>query len=823
MEVVHMRVMKFGGSSVGNAGRIRHVLDIVKESAARDRNLVVVLSAYQGVTDQLIETSRLAARSDKQYLNNLRSIKKRHLETLAELVSSRRRGAAESFIRDRLADLSEVLHGVYFTKELTNRTLDYVMSFGEILSTYTIAEALKGGSLRCEFVDSRLLIKADDTFGAGKVKYDLTFHNIQSHFRRHRGLQIACGFIASTTDNDTVTLGRGGSDFTASLFGAALGAKEIEIWTDVDGVMTADPRKVEKAFSILRMTFEEAMEMSHFGAKVIHPPTMQPALDRNIPIRIKNTFNPGFSGTLVGKRDPSGRFPIKGISSIDEIALLRIQGSGMVGPAGIGRRIFSALAKKDINVLMLTQASSEYSLCLAVLPKDAAAAKILIEDELRYEIKDHQIEGVLIEDRLSVVAIVGENMRKTTGISGKLFQALGKNGINVVAIAQGSSELNISTVVAKTDEAKALNALHDAFFLSGTKSLHVFIVGTGLIGGTLLKQIAQHRQFLLRTQYVDVKVQAIANSRKMLFDGIGSFGQHWRERLRTEGAPMNLLEFVRRMKNMNLPHSVFVDCTASQELVKQYHGILQSSISIVTPNKKANAGDWTRYEQLHETALKHNVRFLYETNVGAGLPIINTMNDLVAGGDRILRIEGVLSGTLSYVFNSFAEGRLFSEIVREAKTQGYTEPDPRDDLNGLDVGRKLLILAREAGYPLQFKDIRVKSLIPRSLLRAHSVEEFLQKLRTIDAHYEHQRLSAAREGKVLRYVATFAEGKAQVSLQPIGPDHPCYSLSGSDIVIALTTVNCRDHPVVIKGPGAGADNTATGVFADIIRISHHLG
>ena len=813
--------MKFGGSSVGNAARIRHVLDIVKDAVARDRNLVVVLSAYQGVTDQLIEASHLAARADKQYLSRLRSVRNRHLDTLAELIPQPRRSKAESFVRDRLADLSEVLHGVFFTKELTVRTLDYVMSFGEILSTYTIAEALISRHVKSEFVDSRLLIKADETFGAGEVKYDLTYRNIQTYFRRHRGLQVACGFIASTTDNDTITLGRGGSDFTASLYGAALGAKEIEIWTDVDGVMTADPRKVEKAFSIPAMTYEEAMEMSHFGAKVIHPPTMQPLLDRNIPIRIRNTFNPGFPGTLVGDRNTPARFPVKGISSIDEIVLLRLQGSGMVGQADIGHRVLSALARKGINVLMLTQASSEYSLCLAVLPGEATLAKTLIEEELRHEIKDHHIDGVYLENHLSVVAIVGENMRKTTGISGKLFQTLGKNGINVVAIAQGSSELNISTVIARDDEAKALNALHDTFFLSGTKSIHVFVVGTGLIGGTLLKQIAQHRQFLLRTQYLDVRIEAIANSRKMLFDGGSSFGQHWRERLVSEGILMNLCEFMRRMKNMNLPNSVFVDCTASQDLVKQYSEILQSSISIVTPNKKANAGEWDLYERLHETALKHNVRFLYETNVGAGLPIINTMNDLVAGGDRILRIEGVLSGTLSYVFNSFTEGKKFSEIVREAKERGYTEPDPRDDLNGLDVGRKLLILAREAGYRLQFKDIRVKSLVPRRLLRARSVAEFLQRLRTVDDFYEKQRRNAAQEGKVLRYVASFTDGRAEVSLKAVGRDHPCHGLTGSDINIALTTVNCRDHPIVVKGPGAGADNTATGVFADIIRISHH--
>jgi len=818
-----MKVLKFGGSSLGIPSRIEHVMDIIEDAYSRQKEQVVVCSAYQGVTDQLIRTSLLAAKGDRKYLADLRSIRKRHLDTLAELIPARRRRKAEAFVRDRLVDLSDVLHGVYFTKELTNRTKDYVMSFGEILSTFTITEALKSRHVACGYVDSRLLIKADDTFGAGKVKYDLTYHLIRSYFRKQRGLQIACGFIASTTDNDTVTLGRGGSDFTASLYGAALGAREIEIWTDVDGVMTADPRKVEKAFSIPQMTYEEAMEMSHFGAKVIHPPTMQPALDLNIPIRIRNTFNPGFEGTLIGKRDATGKFPIKGISSIDEIALLRMQGSGMVGLAGIGRRIFSALARKEINVLMVTQASSEYSLCLAVLPQIAQTAKHVIEEELKYEIKDHQIEGVLVEDGLSVVAIVGENMRKTTGISGKLFQALGKNGINVVAIAQGSSELNISTVIGKADEAKALNALHDAFFLSGTKSLHLFIVGTGLIGGTLLKQIAQQRQFLLRTQYLDVRVQAVANSRAMVFDNSDSLSQHWRERLTDQGSAMNLHEYIKRMKAMNLPNSVFVDCTASNALVEQYLGILQSSISIVTPNKKANAGRRALYEMLHQTALKHNVRFLYETNVGAGLPIINTMNDLVAGGDRILRIEGVLSGTLSYVFNSFKEGRAFSDIVKEARAQGYTEPDPRDDLNGLDVGRKLLILAREAGYPLEFKNIKVKSLIPGPLLKAPSVADFLKRLRTLDGFYERAREKAAREGRVLRYIASFVGGKAQVSLQAVGRDHPCFSLSGSDIMIALTTVNCRDHPIVIKGPGAGAENTATGVLADIIRISHHQG
>ncbi|HTO94921.1 MAG TPA: bifunctional aspartate kinase/homoserine dehydrogenase I, partial [Bacteroidota bacterium] len=652
-----MHVMKFGGSSLGTPERIRGVVAIIRRARRHQGSIVVVCSAFEGITDQLIATSRQASRGDRKYLASLRSIRDRHTRALETLVPARLRASGDRFVRAQLADLSGVLHGVLFTEELTQRTLDYTMSFGELLSTFIVAEALRAAGLRAGFVDSRQLIKTDDTFGAARVRADLTTLLIRQYFHKHGGIQCACGFIASTADNDTTTIGRGGSDLTASIYGAALGAREIEIWTDVDGVMTADPRKVEKAFSIPRMTYEEAMEMSHFGAKVIHPPTMQPALDRNIPIRIRNTFNPEFPGTVIGKRDATSPFLVKGISSIDDVALLRIQGSGMVGIAGIGRRVFSALAKGEINVLMVTQASSEYSLCLAVAPASAAAAKRLVEEELRYEIRDRQIESVVIEGNLSAVAVVGADMRRKAGISGKLFRALGRNGINVAAIAQGSSELNISTIVDRSDEAKALNALHDAFFLSGTKSLHLFIVGTGLIGGALLRQIAAQRKVLRKTQSLDMRVVAVANSRKMLFDGGASLTGDWRRRLGDSAPAMHLETFVRRMREMNLPNSVFVDCTASDAIVAQYRRILESSISIVTPNKKANAGPYALYDRLHRTALRHNVRFLYETNVGAGLPIINTINDLIAGGDRILKIEGVLSGTLSYLFNSFTAGR----------------------------------------------------------------------------------------------------------------------------------------------------------------------
>jgi aspartokinase/homoserine dehydrogenase 1 len=797
-------------------------MDIVTGSHRRFRNMVVVVSAFQGVTDTLIAMSRQAAAGDRKYHGPLRALRSRHLDAFSELVPVRRRRSGEPFVRDRLNDLTDVLHGLSYTRELTARILDYIMSFGEVLSSFTIAEAFRARDEGCTFTDSRTLIKTDDTFGSAHVRYDLTYHAIRSWFRKHRGLHVAPGFIASTTDNDTTTLGRGGSDFTAALYGAALQADEIEIWTDVDGVMTADPRKVKRAFSIPRMTYAEAMEMSHFGAKVIHPPTMQPALDHRIPIRIKNTFHPEFPGTLIASRNGSDRFSIKGISSIDEIAMLRIQGSGLVGVAGIGRRIFNALSSRNVNVMLTSQASSEYSICLAVAPNLAATAKRLIEEEFRYEIRDRSINEVVIEPALSVVAIVGENMRRTPGISGRLFQALGRNGINVVAIAQGSSELNISTVIARADEAKALNVLHDAFFLSGTRQLNLFVVGTGLIGGALLRQIAQQKQILLHGRNLDIRVQAVADSRFMLFPPHAVAPQLWKQRMKEEGAPMRLEDFVHRMKAMNLPKSVFVDCTASDEVAGMYRGIFSSSISIVTPNKKANAGTMTRYRALRHAALKHNVRFLYSANVGAGLPVINTIDDIVAGGDRILSIEGVLSGTLSYIFNRLRAGVRWSDVVREAMELGYTEPDPREDLNGRDVGRKLMILVREAGFALERRDIALSPVVPRTMLRSGSVRDFLKRLPSLDDSFEEMRRNAERNGKVLRYLASWGDGPTRVGLREVPPDHPAASLTGSGVTVTLRTAARRDHPVVISGPGAGAEVTASAVLADIIRIGHQF-
>ena len=586
--------------------------------------------------------------------------------------------------------------------------------------------------------------------------------------------------------------------------------------------MTADPRKVKNAFSLPHITYEEAMELSHFGAKVIHPPTIQPAFSKKIPIVIKNTFNPEFAGTFINNKPNSGGFTIKGLSSIDNISVIRVQGSGMIGVSGIAQRIFSALAKVKINVILITQASSEHSLCIAVLPGYARLAKQSIEEEFRYEISENLVNNVIIENNLSIVAVVGENMRRAPGISGKVFQALGRNGINIIAIAQGSSELNISTVISNNYESKALNALHDSLFLSREKSVNIFLVGTGLIGGTLLRQIDNQIDYLSREFALEFKIVGLANSRKMLIDPDGIEVNKWKEELNSKGLHTDLEKFIENMRALNLSNSVFIDCTASKAVVENYPEIFSSNISIVTPNKIANSLGYDFYLNLKQLALKHNVKFLYETNVGAGLPIIGTLKDLVSSGDEIQKIEGILSGTLSYIFNTFSKENPFSDVVKLAKEKGYTEPDPREDLSGMDVARKLLILAREAGLKLELRDIKIEKILPPEVERAKSINEFFIKLKEYDNDFECMREKAAAKGNLFRYIAKLENSKAVVSMQEVNTDHPFYFLSGIDNVIAFTTKYNQERPVVVKGPGAGADVTASGVFADIIRAARYL-
>ncbi|MCB0846484.1 MAG: bifunctional aspartate kinase/homoserine dehydrogenase I, partial [Bacteroidetes bacterium] len=673
------------------------------------------------------------------------------------------------------------------------------------------------------FVNARLLIKTDDTYGAAKIKKDITYHNITRHHHENRGkIAVITGFISSTEDGITTTLGRGGSDYTAAIFAGALDASEIQIWTDVDGVLTADPRKVKQAFPIKQMTYEEAMEMSHFGAKVIYPPTIIPALEKKIPIRIKNSFNPEAPGTLISDEVVKDQYAIKGITSISDVALLTLEGSALFGRSSDVARLFNVLANKNINAILITQGSSEHSISFAVNPQEAKIAELAIEDEFDLEIQAKLIDPIKVERNLSVIAAIGDNMRFQPGISGRVFTALGKNGVNVIATAQGSSERNISVVIRREDEAKALTSVHDVFFLSEYYVLNLFMVGVGLIGGTLLEQIQKQAGFLLKNQYVALRVVALANSKKMIFDQAGIDLKNWKERLSGSSEASDLREFVDKMIHLNLPNSVFIDNTANKEIVKYYPEILCSSISISTPNKVAVSGTYEEYIQLKSLADRNSVKFFYETNVGAGLPVLTTLNDLVYSGDRIRKIEGVLSGSLSFIFNSFVAGRKFSEIVGEAKEKGFTEPDPREDLSGKDVSRKLIILARESGLKMQAEEIEIENILPEACLNAPTVEAFMEELANNNDFFEAKRAAAAERGKVLRFIATLEGDKAFISLQELDETSPFYNLSGSDNMIVFTSDRYHERPLVIKGPGAGAEVTAAGVFAEILRIGYYL-
>lgn len=809
-----MKILKFGGSSVSYPDRIKNVIQIVKKRVDQNNPIAVVVSAFGGVTDELIHVANLAVNGDQGYLEHLHKLKTRHLEAAEQLVP------CYSEIEKLFKELSDALQGVMLVRELSKRSSDLILSFGERLSAYIISKAMKPTIPSAVFVDAREIIKTDRNFGAARVNYEVTYPLIKNYFANTSFMPVITGFIGSTESNETTTLGRGGSDFTAAIVGAALSAEEIEIWTDVDGFMTADPRKVQQAFPIPKMTFQEALEMSHFGAKVIHPPTIAPALKRNIPLRIKNSFNPEAEGTLISQMPRGSEALLCGISSIDHIALLRVEGSGIIGVCGIAMRLFGALAKNEINVILISQASSEHSICFAIAPQHASQAKEAIEQEFFLERQAGLIDPVVVEKDLSVIAAVGENMHKVPGIAGRLFGALGKNGINIAAIAQGSSEYNISVVIKKTDEAKALNIIHEEFFLSHTTTLNLFLVGTGLIGKTLLDQMDKQLPILLKEHALEIRVVGLADSRKMCFDAKGFTIAHWEKILEDSSEKMIISSYVDRMKNLNLINSIFVDCTASEEVASVYQNILEANISIVTPNKKANSGPYAMYKKLKELSKRKGVHFLYETNVGAGLPIISTVIDLLRSGDKILKIEGILSGTLSYLFNSFAQGKNFSDALSDAQKKGFTEPDPREDLNGQDVVRKLLILARESGYPLEMKDISIEPLLPEECF-AGTVNEFYQKLKKYDDAFNRKRDAAMHEGKVLRYIAAMEEGKASVTLQAVDKLHPFYHLSESDNIISITTERYRDTPLVIKGQGAGAEVTAGEVFADIIRMGSH--
>lgn len=833
-----MLVVKFGGTSVGSAEAIEKVIGILNNGEHRSRTRVAVVSALSGITDMLIEVSRLAVSGEGSYKTLIGKIRKRHEALAAAFLKGSALEKAKANLEERLSELTRILDSAAVLRELSPRTLDLIMSFGERLSAELIAGIFTAKGMSAAFLDTRPIVKTDNNFGKAVFLPKETYDAIRSHFKTlgaesKKGnipLQVATGFIGSARDNSVTTLGRGGSDLTAAIFAAALDAEELEIWTDVDGILTTDPRQVLNAFRIKNISYVEAMELSHFGAKVIYPPCIRPALEMKIPIRIKNTFNPSCPGTAIVMESSEDEYPVRGISSISDIVLLNIEGSAMVGVTSFPARLFNALARRKINIILITQSSSKYSLCLAVLPSDADAAKEVCLEEFELEIKEGTIEEPVIERNLSIIAVVGAKMKSIPGISGKFFHALGRNGINIVAISQGSSETNISAVINKADERKALNAVHEAYFLSGVRSVNLFLIGTGLIGKTLLEQIASHREILDEEYKIRVNLVGLADSKTMIFKPEGLEPKNARALLKGEikdpqkliREPMTLESFVSAMKAMNMPNTCFCDCTASDDVAGLYADILRSSIPVVTPNKRAGASPLAYYKTITGFSRSRNIPYIYDTTVCAGLPVISTIRDLFLSGDKVKRIEAVLSGTLSFIFNSYDGSKPFSALVREAKEKGYTEPDPRDDLNAMDAARKALILARECGMPLEFASVGIEPILPAACFEAASVDAFFKELQKADKDFERRRADAAAEGKVLRYIAVIEEGSARLALRAEGEGSPFLSLTDADNIVVIRSDRYSKLPLVIKGPGAGAQVTAGRVFENIARIARTL-
>ena len=815
-----MKVLKFGGSSVATPERINHLIDLVEPRIQSGEELAIVCSAFGGVTDLLIEMSDLAARGKEKYIGLYHQFTDRHQQAVKSLLTGDTLFAAQADLNKNHQTLKELLRGIFLVREASPRTMDYVLSFGERSSNYIIAHAMRARGLEADYLDARTIIKTNKDFGNAKVKFGVTYDKISEHFATVKGrTQIVTGFIATATGGLTTTLGRGGSDYTAAILAGALNAEILEIWTDVDGVLTSDPRKVKKAFSLPQLSYAEAMEMSHFGAKVIYPPTIQPALEADIPIYIKNTLNPKHPGTRIHNAyDEDWRSPIKGISSLKDVVLLSLEGSGMMGVPGISSRLFTSLANKEINVILITQASSEHSICIAVAKKDAEEAKVAIDTAFEQEIMGHKIDPVKIEDNLCIMAVIGEKMRAVPGIAGKLFQALGRNGINVIAIAQGSSELNISFVIDQKDEAKCLNLVHDAFFLSESKTIHLFLIGVGLIGGTLLQQINDQKKALKERYAIDIAVCGLANSKKMLFNEDGIPLDNWKGDLMSSDQKSDPDGFVNQMIAMNLSNSIFIDNTANKKIPNLYEKILDANISITTPNKVATSSSYASYINLKNRARDKGVYFLYETNVGAGLPILSTMKNLINSGDRVVKIEAVVSGSLSFIFNSFDGSTPFSELVAEARQKGFTEPDPREDLSGQDVKRKIIILTREAGFHIEPENVTLDPILPDELMSIDGVGAFFDRLEEFNDYFKEKVEAARAQNKVLRFIAETENGNARIGMKMVGPESPFYGLSGADNMVVITTERYHTRPLVVKGPGAGAEVTAGGVFADLLTI-----
>ena len=819
-----MQVLKFGGTSVANAENINKVVAIVQQALQKDRTLVVV-SALGGITDTLLAAAQLAAAGDESYKDKLLVIEQRHLDTVKALMPVTQQSSVLSMVKKHCNEIEDICNGIFLLRELSAQTRDRIMSYGELLSSQIITHRFKILGTDAEWKDSRELIRTDYNFGNAAVDFTATNQNIQQYIASTgKQLYILPGFVSSNTKNVTTTLGRGGSDYTAAILGAAIDANAVEIWTDVSGMMTADPRLVANAKIIPDISYQEAMELSHFGAKVIYPPTIQPVMKKSIPVWIKNTFAPLDYGTLIEKDARTNGGSVRGISSMNKIALLSLEGSGMVGIPGFSKRLFEALANESINVILITQSSSEHSICVAVDEANAPTAKQAVDKAFAYEIETGKVDPLSIESEQSILALVGDNMKSHPGIAGKMFNVLGKNGVNIRAIAQGSSERNISAVIATNDVQKAINVLHEAFFETSYKQVNLFITGVGNVGSKLLAQLQQQKQYLQQHLKLQLNVAGIANSKKMLFIDEGINLASWKEQLE-KGSLMDLQNFVDAVINKNLRNSVFVDVTANNEVANMYEQLLMKSISVVACNKIAASSSYANYKKLKDLAREFNCLFLFETNVGAGLPVIGTLNDLLRTGDKVNRIEAVLSGTLNFVFNNYNGERSFSEVVKQAQKEGYTEPDPRLDLSGTDVMRKIMILARETGEKLEMEEISNNSFLPESCVKG-SVEDFYQAMVKEESHFKSIYQKASAEGKKLKFVASYQRndsgkgGKASVGLQHIDPQHNLYHLYGKDNVVLFYTDRYPQQPLVVKGAGAGAEVTASGVFADIMRTAN---
>ncbi|MES2849098.1 MAG: bifunctional aspartate kinase/homoserine dehydrogenase I [Bacteroidota bacterium] len=817
-----MQVLKFGGSSVKNAENISKVVAIVKEKVKEDKTVVIV-SALGGITDLLLQCCKLASESDETYKEKLQEAEQRHLQTIKDLIPITQQSGTLSHIKTMCNEIEDICNGIFLLRELSERTKDRVVSYGELLSSQIIAAKLKAEIGACEWKDSRELITTNSNFGSAVVDFTVTNKKINDYFSStDASLFMMPGFIASDANGINTTLGRGGSDYTGAILAAGLNANLLEIWTDVSGMMTADPRLVSNVKIIPQISYQEAMELSHFGAKVIYPPTIQPVRSKGIPTWIKNTFAPNDYGTVIQRESTVNGSSIRGISSINNISLLSLEGSGMVGIPGFSKRLFEALASKQINVIMITQSSSEHSISVGIDAAFANDAKKAVDEAFAYEIETKKVDPLTVEKELAVVALVGDNMKSHTGISGKMFGTLGRNGVNIRAIAQGSSERNITAVISTHDVKKAINVLHEEFFETVYKEINVFVAGVGNVGGKLMGQIKKQQQYLLDKMRLKLNVVGIANSKKMLVNEQGIDLNKWSELL--DGAEaLNMAAFIETIRSKNLRNTVFADVTANESVAKMYDKLLEKSIAVVACNKVACSSSYEYYTKLKHLASEYNAKFLFETNVGASLPIISTLNDLLRSGDKIKRMEAVLSGTLNFVFNNYDGKKSFASVVKQAQDEGYTEPDPRLDLSGKDVMRKIMILAREAGEHFEMEDIANNSFMPAECMEG-SVEDFYKSMEKHEAHFKKLYDEAAAAGNKLKFVASYTSagegaGKAAVGLQHINPQHDLYHLYGKDNIVLFNTDRYVDQPLVVKGAGAGADVTASGVFADIIKTS----